>query len=392
MLKMPPEIQILLNSVRWRIDQHSASYVAVSFDESVLFDLAARHDLLPWLLPYAKTFSIGSEAFIERVVLYLLKAGIKHQLQTIELLKLSSLLNKNGVTHAIIKGVTIEKLFYKGFVESRYSDDIDILIEPCSLKLACEAFIGAGYQQREPYDMDKLAGFIEKYEHWFRWRDVGFRKKTMGMEYIDLHWRIADSFTIPVKTRALLDNLQPVSVNGEQVASLPFTVLFVYVCVHGYLDYFFRLRYLVDVYTAMQQQEFDLIDVLKIAEEWGVKDKVLVSIETAERFFSVSHSERINGQFDAGQNYSEFVYQRFVKANGLPKRSHPNHSKWTAKDKRIHLQNQIKFRSDRSWILAPLIARCKYNHEMVADWRSKRSALIWFPVAWFKRLFALLKG
>lgn len=390
MSQMSPEIQILLDSVRWRIDHCSVPFEIISFDESVLFTLAARHNLLPWFLPYAKAFSIGSEALIERVVAHLLVAGMRHQLQTLELLKLSSLLNEKGVQHAILKGVTIEKQFYKGFVDSRYSDDIDILIEPRSVRLVSETFMAAGYQQREPRDIGKFASFIERYEHWFRWRDIGFRKKTMGMEHIDLHWRIADSFTIPVKTRVLLAKVESVSVNGEQVASLPFTLLFIYVCVHGYLDYFFRLRYLVDVYTAMQQPEFDLKEVLEAAEKWGVKDKVLESIATAERFFSVPRDAQISGQTDAEQRYSELVYQRFVKANGFPKRSHPNHGEWTAKDKWRHLRNQIKFRSDRSWVLAPLLARCKYNDEMVAGWSPKRSALIWFPVAWFKRLLTSL--
>ena len=386
MLQMSPEIQILLDSVRWRIDEHSVADETVSFDESVLFNLAVWHNLLPWFLPYAKTFSIGSENLIERVVSHLLKAGIRHQLQTIELVKLSSLLNKNGVAHAILKGVTIEKQFYKGFIDSRYSDDIDILIEPSSLRLASETFKVADYQKREPYDIDKLASFIGKYEHLFRWRDIGFRKESMGMEYIDLHWRIADSFTIPVKTHALLANVKYISVNGEQVASLPFTTLFIYVCVHGYLDYFFRLRYLVDVYTAMQQPEFNLVEILERAEQWGVKDKVLESIATAERFFSAPREAQDSYPSDLEQGYSEMVYQRFIQSNGLPKRSHPNHSEWTAKDKSNHLRNQIRFRSDKSWILAPLIARCKYNYEMVADWPPKTSPLIWYPVAWFKRL------
>lgn len=389
MSQVSPELQILLDSVRWQIEQHSEAYNAVVLDESLLFNLAVRHNLLPWFLPYAKAFSIGSEVLIARVVSHLLKAGIQHQLQTVELLKLSALLNENGVRHAILKGVTIEKLFYKGFVESRYSDDIDILIEPSSLRLVSEKFLDANYQQRELYDLDKLASFIEKHEHWFRWRDVGFRKKTMGKECIDLHWRIADSFTIPVKTKALLANVESILVNGEQVACLPFNSLFIYVCVHGYLDYFFRLRYLVDVYTAMEQPEFDLKEVLEVAEQWGVKDKVLASIATAERFFSVSHE---CGKFEAGRDYSDLVYQRFIKANGVPKRSHPNNAEWTAKDKRHHLLNQIRFRSDKSWFLAPLVARCKYNYEMVEHWPVKVSALLWFPMAWLMRLLASLKG
>lgn len=388
MSQVSPELQILLDSVRWQIEQHSEPFGGVLIDENLLFKLAVRHNLLPWFLPYAKAFTIGSKALRERVVSHLLKAGIKHQLQTLELLKLSTLLNENGVRHAILKGVTIEKLFYKGFVESRYSDDIDILVEASSLRLVSETLLDANYRQREPNNLNKIVSFLEKYEPWFRWRDIGFRKKTMGEECIDLHWNIADSFTISVKTKSLLTSAESVLVNGEKVASLPFNSLFVYVCVHGYLDYFFRLRYLVDVYTAMQQPEFDLKKALEIAEEWGVKNKVLASIVTVERFFSISYE---CGKIEAEQHYSEFVYQRFVKANGLPIRSHPNNAEWTAKDKWHHLKNQIGSRSNKSWFFSPLIARCKYNHEMVEHWPVKIPAQLWFPVAWFMRFLNSLK-
>lgn len=379
------ELQLLLDAVHWRI--HGASLKlqeplkpAVEFDEAVLFKLAKRHNLLPWLLPYAKAFSIGSEGFIKDIVSYLLKAGIRQQLQTLELTRISTLLKEQHVDHAVLKGVSIEKQFYKGFVDSRYSDDIDLLVLPRDLRKVSDLLLANGYQVSEAYDVSKLSRFLDHHEAWFRWRDISFKKQTLGKESVDLHWRIADEFTIPVGTKMLLKELESVPVNHEDIPSLSFSTLFVFVCVHAYIDYFFRLRHLVDVYTAMQQPEFDLDEVTTIAKTWGVEDKVCASIATAEDFFSGALS-------NSRSAYSDLVRQRFIDANGAPVRSHPNSGEWSAKDKRRHLFTQVKFRSKKSWFFAPLVARCKYNHEMVAKWPEGRSAFFWYPFALVARLF-----
>lgn len=380
------ELQLLIDAVSWTINKSDKPVNFGRFDEAVLFQLAMRHNLLPWLLPYAKTFEIGSKDFIKDIVSYLLKAGIKHQLQTLELVKLSSLLNQQGIEHTVLKGATIEKQFYKGFVDSRYSDDIDILISSHDLNRVNDLLLFANYRQRKPRNLTTLALFLKQHETWFRWRDIGFKKQSMGKECVDLHWRIADDFTIPVKTKELFKQLQTIDVNGEQVFSLSFAALFVHVCVHGYIDYFFRLRYLVDVYAAMQQAEFDLSEITKVAEEWGVRDKVFASMAAAEGFFSTNIEEPQDRMSTKGEHpYYSQVRDRYINAGGLPKRNHPNNAKWTLHDKRHYLISQIKFRSKKSGFFAPIIARCKYNHEMVAQWPVGVTALSWYPLALIKR-------
>ena len=176
------------------------------------------------------------------------------------------------------------------------------------------------------------------------------------------------------------------SVSSKKRPTLPFAISSVYVCVHGYIDYFFRLRYLVDVYAAMQQPEFDLDEVMNIAQIWGVSSKVIESMETANYFFSEKH--KVNGEHvNISSAYAKCVYQRYIDSNGLPGRSHPNRGGWTALDKREHLKNQIKFRSSRVRFFSPIIARCKYNRDMVAQWPPTVSILLWYPFALLKRLF-----
>lgn len=392
MKTFPVELKLLIDAACWQINKSDHTYHAFDFDEELLFNLGVRHSLLAWFLPYAKEFSVGSQELQHRIVSFLLKAGIKHQLQTLELIKLSSLFKEHNIEYLILKGVTIEKQFYQGFIDSRYSDDIDILISPADLGKASQLLLTENYQQRDSSDLTRLSYFIEQYEVWFRWRDVGFKKQSMGKECIDLHWRIADNFTIPSKTKELLKQHMVIQVNGESIASLPFSNLFVHVCVHGYIDFFFRLRHLIDVYTAMQQPEFNLNEISEVAEAWGVLDKVLASMATAEDFFSDKMSYIPGSESTSSDSYVRLVRQRFIDANGLPLRSHPNNAEWSLKDKLLHLINQIKFRSDNAWFFAPLLARCKYNHEMLLQWSPNDGALVTYPLAIAKRCFKPFKG
>jgi hypothetical protein len=168
-----------------------------------------------------------------------------------------------------------------------------------------------------------------------------------------------------------------ISAQGENLAALPFAMLFVYVCVHGHSDYFFRLRYLIDVYAAMQQSEFSEAKVLDVAQGLGVKQNVIDSIATAKLFFEGEQT---------GNEYAAFVSKRFIDSNGFPERSHPNHRQWTSLDRQQYLLKQIKHRSTKSRWYEPLVARCKYNQSMVERWPENISPWIWYPVALVKRL------
>ncbi|MBL4672820.1 MAG: nucleotidyltransferase family protein, partial [Arenicella sp.] len=196
-------------------------------------------------------------------------------------------------------------------------------------------------------------------------------------QQLDLHWQIADLFTFPVDAEQLIEQQKLICVQGESLAALPFVMLFVYVCVHGHTDYFFRLRYLVDVYAAMHQSEFNKVEVLEIAKNLGVEQKVIDSIATAKLFFDGEQTRN---------EYAVFVLKRFVDSNGFPERSHPNHKQWTRLDRRQYLLKQIEYRSANSRWYEPIVARCKYNESMIDSWPEHIPPWIWYPVALVKRL------
>ena len=375
------EMRLLVQSVVWRVEGGGLLRTPEDFDETLLMRLANHHQVLPWLWCYVDEFSIGSSDFRKKLARAIQMGVLRGQLQRRELVGISKRFEERGIAHLVFKGVSTEGMFYRGLVDSRYSDDIDILVSPDELASANDALLASGYQLRTPLDIDKTASLLHTNPSLYRWRDVGYEKRGLSAVKIDLHWRIADDFTLPVDTDKLLEQRTSTQVENNDVFCLPFTSLFVYTCVHAHSDYFFRLRYLTDVYCAMQQAEFDLQEVEELSDAWGVGRSVRDSIALAKLVFQ--QDSQASSQARA---YCEKVVERFSDSQGFTQRSHPNKGEWSLKDKRLHLARQIRFRSTKAAWFAPILARLKYNGDMVQRWPEKVPPLIWLPMAHLLRI------
>ena len=405
MPELSANLQFLLQTVRWRVERKVLpEFSAFSVDdEANILMLAIYHNLIPWLWYYLDEHTLGSDSFRQQVAKHMRKESLINQLQAKEAATLSSDLAKRRVKHIVFKGVNIQALFYNGFVEQRYCDDIDLLIAPQDLLVAASVFTDRQYVLREPQDIVKLSEFLRQHSRWYRWRDIGWEKTKHGGERLDLHWRLADKFILPVDTHYLLSESESVSVNGVDIPCMPFSTLFVYVCVHGHMDHFFRLRYLVDIYCALHQPAYDADQVTRLAQKWGVLEVVTQSISLANRFFSHPVSEA-----DA---YSDFVIERFNESQSFPRRSRSLMATFrdllmrsnernplatddrfekqalSAKEKMQGLLKHVQRRNrKKSWV-SPIIARCKYDQAMLEHWPKGRSALVWYPIALIKRCF-----
>jgi hypothetical protein len=352
--------------------------VSEELDETSVLRFAQWHNLLPWLSLYVDRFELGSSEFRQKLAKLSRLDGAVDSLRIREAIRLSSALYDNQIPHVFFKGVTVTEQFYRGLVTSRYADDIDLLLRSEDLPRAYQLISSLGYQQPGDSEDDpaKLTRFVQRYPWLYRWRDMSLCKNQAPKQHLDLHWRIADWFTFPIETEQLIEQRSSICVQGENLPALPFAMLFVYVCVHGHTDYFFRLRYLVDVYAAMQQSEFNQAEVLGVAKSLGVKQKVIDSIATAKLFFDGEEGDN---------EYASLVLKRFFDSNGFPERGHPNRRRWTSQQRRRYITKQVRHRSNNNAWYEPLLARCKYNQSMVASWPERIHPLVWHPVAMIKK-------
>ncbi len=361
-IKLTNSLGVLISAIRWRVKGGDGGTLPQSLDEAFTFRLAQYHNVLPWLWEYVNRFQLGSADFRTRLAKAVREERLRGAFRMKELAALADTLNQQAIPNLVFKGVAIEKMFYADRVPCRYSCDTDLLIRPKDFGEVSEILNTLGYVSCSSADLSHLSKVLLQNPDVYRWRDVGFKRSQGLQNNIDLHWRIADSFTLPIHAEELTSIAIQLDVDGHAIHSLPFSELFVYVCIHGHADYFFRLRYLVDLYCAMNQPGFDLERIMQLAELWGVKSTVERSIATVELFFDKGY------KCDMGLEYSSLVMNRYIENNGFPIRSHPNKSVWKYSDKLKYLVHQIRYRSRKCAWYEPLLARFKYTEHSVADW------------------------
>jgi len=353
-ITLSPELRTLINAVRYGVG-HAALEQPANVDAKKLLTLTKFHGVIPWVEAYADTNPTFTPLFGELARLQQL-LRIRSQLQAKARAELCQQLSDAQIDYAILKGDSITHHFYRGMSSLRFADDVDLLVDSHDMVVVNKLLQSLGYTAEACVDADELVQFVAKYAAWYRWRDLAFTQGGgQGLAKLDVHWRIADSFTLPMDTVTLLANTQECDINDGRFKGLPFDVLFVHVCVHAHSDYFFRLRYLVDVYCAMRQPQFNVSQILALAGHYGVAQHVRDAMDAAYAMFEPERCDH--------SDYAMKVLQGYQQADGMPKRSHHNQASWSTGDKWRYLLHQIRHRSHLSPWYAPIWARLKYNED-----------------------------
>jgi len=369
------ELKIIISSISLIINKKPSfhlnkeewlkAFSACNLDK--LLKLAHFHGVVTWLAEYLKECDVSEgDELSKRVkkittqskVLYLQS---QYQLDTAD--HICRIFQQNNIEHLSFKGVAALKQFYNGYISTRVADDLDLLVNVEDLPKATTLLIENGYLSRENVDVISTAGFIARHAKSYRWRDLGFITTQAPKHKIDLHWLLADTFSLPADTSSLIKNSVLAS-DDSTIKTLPFTTHFVYLCVHGYADYFFRMRNLVDIYAATHQPQFDHNAITSCAKKYGVLEQVNESIQLANSFFT-QQSSYSNSKFEA------LVFDNYSKNIGWTTRAHPNKAKWSRKDKCLHLLRQIKHRSRRSFWFSPILARTKFDINDAHEWNGE---------------------
>lgn len=342
-----------------------------------LLRLSRYHGLDYGLLNFDFSNDTRRTSVNRRVQIQLLQAEAhRHQC-----LALAKVLVDESISHVFIKGSALVWQFYPNFGFARNASDIDILVESDDVAQVAKLLLGLGYRFRRGGSA-KHADFVSRFSSWYRYRDLGFEHSSAHYFDIDLHWRIADVFTLPIATTRLLAERELLDVGDTCIAVPNFDQHLVYIAIHARIDMFFRAKQWLDIYAASQHPRFSLHRLLKVAAEFGVERQV------SEVFDSVNWVAQTSLEMPA---YADSVWRRYEYYGYLPPRSHPNQHNWTKSDKRAYLRHQLDMRSDGASALGPLLARFKYDREMVREW-PRIHPLLWYPIGFVKRLWHWLNS
>src|SRR5262249_44960393 len=141
-----------------------------------------------------------------------------------ELLQLLDILGKQGIATAALKGPVLAEALY-GDLSLREFVDLDFFVHEADICKAEQALIARGYKSYSP-DEDYRFAFLSYYGQQPCRGQTGI--------IVDLHWRLANkSVALPVRSAAVWERLQNVTIAGRTVPTLAQEDLVLFLAAHG---------------------------------------------------------------------------------------------------------------------------------------------------------------
>jgi aryl carrier-like protein len=204
-----------------------------------------------------------------------------------ETVRLSNLFAANDLPVVFFKGVSLGMLAY-GDIGLRHSKDIDVFVSPDSVLAAAALLRRAGYDSYNP-----PATFSDhQLRMWLlRSKELKFNNYEAGFQ-VELHVRLFDN---PMLMPAGLDSLRLVPITATiGLRTFGEEDTFAYLCAHGAIHRWFRLKWLADIGALLAHQPNGGVERLYLAsEKRGVGRCAAQAILLCQRFLGATIPEQL---------------------------------------------------------------------------------------------------
>ena len=249
-----PEAELLLLCARSRKDPGRAAQIRAllrrDIDWPYLLQIAHENrmgQLLFWHLDTTCPEAVPKVA-LDGLRSRFHKNAYRNLLRTGELLKLLKLFEAYGIRPIPYKGPTLAASLY-GNLALREFDDLDILVPEQDVLKAKELLVSVGYQPEHELSRAQEVAFLKYHGEQSFTRDDD--KST-----VDLQWRITEKFrSLPIDFEGLWGRLEPLSLHGDTVLTLPPEDLLPILCMHGSKHFWTRLAWICDIAELIRVHE-----------------------------------------------------------------------------------------------------------------------------------------
>jgi hypothetical protein len=261
----PPELALAIACARWPIDDDGLRELREDIgrvrDWSGFLAWVRRHRIGPLV---HRNLSESASPAVPEPVAERLRADAAENARRVlsqiaEAARLTRILAEAGISSLLIKGPLLSVIAF-GDPVMRENRDIDLLVDP-DLTLEADRLIsGAGFRRFAP-DFDLTEHQSEIYRR-FRC-EFGYHSSRTGV-VCELHWRLgANGSLLPLETKMLQAQSRALSVGGQDFGTLPEDEMFLYLCVHGAVHVWFRLKWIADIAALLHKM--DASEVARIA-------------------------------------------------------------------------------------------------------------------------------
>lgn len=241
-----PEAELLLCCARARrtteTDDRIRALLREDIDWDYLLETARRHRVAPLL--YWQLGVVCPEAVPERVLAHLQNHfrvnSARNLFLTGELRRLLDAFESHGIGAIAYKGPALAALVYDNLALRQFGD-LDIMVHQHDVSKAEELLVSLGYRPQYQLTRAQKAAFLR------RQSDYLF-EHTDGRRFVELHWRITESYlSFTLDTERLWERLQRVPLGGGGVWTFSPEDMLMILCVHGSKHLWHRLAWVCDI-------------------------------------------------------------------------------------------------------------------------------------------------
>ena len=180
--------------------------------------------------------------------------------QSADLFALNRRFREQQIDLRVFKGIPLAIAAYRD-PTLRDAGDIDLLVAEKDIFAAEQILLSEGYVRidpQAPLTPRRLRSYLAHQ------KDFAYEHPTSGA-LIDLHWRLYRNAWLPANAR--LEDLEPawVDLGSERIPTLTAPSLLLYLCVHGALDGWLRLKWLADIGALCSNMTPQQIQTARIA-------------------------------------------------------------------------------------------------------------------------------
>ena len=284
------EFRLLVASALWPRQPGDGERVRILANENIdwaaLLEMAVLHRLVPMV--YHNLLEYAPDCMPPDIKLMLERQAGSGSMAVFrdlaEIFRLISLFAGASINLRILKGIPLAILAY-GDAGLRDPGDIDLLIAEKDIVAADSLLRRAGYLRTEPEGELTPRRFAYYVRHW---KDFVYEHSVLGNS-VELHWRLTRNRAMPGALLARSESLGRTKVGSGEIPTLAFDDLFLYLCLHGALDGWMRLKSLADIVALCRNMKPAEVERLAIqAVKFGVLPEMTSALRMATRIFGVS--------------------------------------------------------------------------------------------------------
>jgi hypothetical protein len=248
----PPEFELVLACLRWPQETVDGDRIRSLAQQPIrwpyLLEILHHHKVVPLFLRNVEAFAPGYMP--DEAATALRAAGAANDetclRRTSQVLLLNRLFREQQIDLRVFKGIPLAITAFQD-PALRDAGDIDLLVSERDIFRAGEILRIQGYVRLDPQarlTRRRLRSYVAHQ------KDFSYSHPLSDL-VIDLHWRLFRNPFLPANA-ALTDVGEDwVDLGSERIATLPAPRLLLYLCVHGALDGWLRLKWLTDIGALM---------------------------------------------------------------------------------------------------------------------------------------------